>query len=166
MNPNRQSISSLLLRCAKCLRKEAGGSYHRSRLYATTSTPVSIDPNTVFTPKEEKELASQGKSPIGSRRRRAALATSPGIPFDQLPYQCFQEALKIISEQRAETVKKLEYEVEKIERMQKLVDEEGLHTTQRQAKIRDMTKHVNDLLIQADEHDPRIKMTFEDGLGM
>jgi large subunit ribosomal protein L35 len=155
------------------LRKEGTASY-QSRLFTTSSpiknndvvesttstTSISIDPNTVFTAKGEKELASLGKTPIGSRRRRAALASSPGIPFEQLPYQCFQEALKIVAEERAETVKKLEHELEKIGRMQKLVDEGGPNTAKRQAKIRDMTKYVNDLTIQADIHDPRIKTSL------
>ncbi|TQS38868.1 hypothetical protein Golomagni_00619 [Golovinomyces magnicellulatus] len=59
-----------------------------------------LDPNLVTSSREERQLMKLGISPIGSRRRRAAIKTSENIPFEKLPYLCFQEARKVLLDER------------------------------------------------------------------
>src|SRR5690349_22164019 len=58
------------------------------------------NPEVVSSRKGETALMKHGILPIGSRRRRAAIQSSPNIPFEQLPYQCFQEARAVLQADR------------------------------------------------------------------
>lgn len=82
------------------------------------------DPALVTSPRLERKLLKQGVAPIGSRRRRAALQSSANIPFEQLPYQCFQEARKVLLADREEKIKKITAMREKIARLQAIPTEE------------------------------------------
>ncbi|PHH74682.1 hypothetical protein CDD80_2900 [Ophiocordyceps camponoti-rufipedis] len=129
-------------------------------------TAADLDPNTV-PPRFEKDLMKQGLMPIGSRRRRAAIRT-PGndIPFEQLPYQTFQEALKIIAADRLEKIERIRIEAAKIARLEQK-DPETINGGQRakDQRLKDMRKEIEDLKILADINDPLVKKRFEDGLG-
>ena len=108
-----------------------------------------------------------GIFPVGSRRRRAALAQSPGIPFDELPYQCFQEARSILIADRAEKLKKIETERFRITRLQEM-DPNTFPggDVYKQRRLRSMMAELEKLKILADINDPNVKRRFEDGLGM
>ena len=108
-----------------------------------------------------------GRFPIGSRRRRAALSQSPGIPFDELPYQCFQEARKILIADRAEKLSKIEIERARIARLQE-VDPSTFPGGEmyKQRRLKSMIVELEKLKILADINDPNVKRRFEDGLGM
>lgn len=123
------------------------------------------DPELVTSPRLEKKLLKSGIRPIGSRRRRAALQTCPNIPFELLPYQCFQEARKIIQADREEKLKEIERQKQRIERLQALSDEEAGGANVKRSRLGGMQKHLNRLQILADINDPIIKKTFEDGKG-
>jgi large subunit ribosomal protein L35 len=125
------------------------------------------DPATVHVPRLERKLVRAGSFPIGSRRRRAALAHSPGVPFDELPYQCFQEARKILIADRAEKLKKIETERARIARLQE-VDPNTFPggDVYKQRRLRSMAEELEKLKIHADINDPNVKRRFEDGLGM
>ncbi|KIV87340.1 hypothetical protein PV11_02892 [Exophiala sideris] len=124
------------------------------------------DPATVFVPRLERKLSRAGKPPIGSRRRRAALAQSPGIAFDQLPYQCFQEARKILIEDRAEKLKKIETERARIARLQDVEPSTFPGgEVYKQRRLRSMQAELEQLKILADINDPNVKRRFEDGKG-
>jgi large subunit ribosomal protein L35 len=112
----------------------------------------------------------------GSKRRRAAIATSPQIPFEQLPYQCFQEALKLLKEDRAEKLEQIgKYRqriLRQVERNQAALAQAGddaarRHFLARGGKntVKRMTEHLTWLKVQADINDPAVKRRFEDGLG-
>lgn len=107
-----------------------------------------------------------GVMPIGSRRRRAAIKSSDNIPFEQLPYQCFQEALKILREDRAE---KLELIKKELLRISNLVAQDASKIkggeAQKERRLVSMRQHLEYLKIQADINDPLIKKRFEDGEG-
>ncbi|CZS97357.1 related to ribosomal protein YmL35 of the large subunit, mitochondrial [Rhynchosporium graminicola] len=126
----------------------------------------SFDPATVTNPSHEKKLMKSGVLPIGSRRRRAALKNSDDIPFEQLPYQCFQEARKVLAADRAEKMKMIA--TERL-RISKLVATDaanikgGEETKER--RLDSMRRHLEYLKIQADINDPLIKKRFEDGEG-
>src|SRR5204863_6360819 len=77
-----------------------------------------LDPNTTTAHWAERKLMRTGTPPVGSRRRRAALRTSQNVPFEQLPYQCFQEARKILQEDRQEKLQALAKEVAKNKRLE------------------------------------------------
>lgn len=109
----------------------------------------------------------KGLRPVGSRRRRAALQTSDNIPFEQLPYQCFQEARKILQEDREEKLKAIETERARILRLSEQ-DVSAVAGGEKKKPIRldSMRRHLEKLKILADINDPLIKKRFEDGEGM
>ncbi|EEP80175.1 conserved hypothetical protein [Uncinocarpus reesii 1704] len=124
-----------------------------------------IDPALVSSPRLERRLIRAGKFPIGSRRRRAALQDSLNIPFEQLPYQCFQEARKVLLEDRAEKLKQIETERGRLERLRAANAEDVGGEAQKQTRIKSMEKYLEKLKVLADINDPMIKRRFEDGLG-
>ena len=106
----------------------------------------------------------QGILPIGSRRRRAALQTTDSLPFEQLPYQCFQEARKVLIADREEKLKEIATTSEKIAKIQALPEEEQTkHSTY--ARLRALEVHLDRLKVFADINDPLVKKKFEDGQG-
>lgn len=131
-----------------------------------TATPI-YDPETVTSPKEERKLMKTGVFPIGSRRRRAAIRTSENIPFEQLPYQCFQEARKVLQADREE---KLQLIAKERLRISNLIatDPKSINGGEKfkQVRLDSMRRHLEYLKIQADINDPLIKKRFEDGQGM
>jgi len=122
---------------------------------------------TVTSKKGEKALMKSGVLPIGSRRRRAAIKSSDNIPFEQLPYQCFQEALKVLKVDREEKMKEIQTERLRISNLEAL-DSSKIKggEKEKQRRLQDMRKHLEWLKIQADINDPLIKKRFEDGEGM
>ncbi|KAL4957696.1 phosphatidylethanolamine-binding protein [Aspergillus filifer] len=124
----------------------------------------SPDPALVSSKRLEKRLMRQGILPIGSRRRRAALQGSDNVPFEQLPYQCFQEAQKVLRANREEKLKEIASTAEKIARIEALPEAERTkHSTY--AKLRALQHHVTKLQVLADINDPLVKKKFEDGKG-
>lgn len=129
------------------------------------STPV-LDPLTTSSKKGERALLRSGIRPIGSRRRRAAIRTSDNLPFEQLPYQCFQEARKILQADREEKLKAISTERGRIAR---LAEQDASNIkggeVQKQTKLDSMRRHLEYLKLMADINDPLIKKRFEDGQG-
>lgn len=133
---------------------------------STATTTKTYDPSTTSTRKGVRELLKRGIQPIGSRRRRAALSSSPNIPFEQLPYQCFQEARKILQADREEKLQQIETERGRITRFQARDASEFKGGEQEKlTKLDTMQKQVERLKILADINDPLIKRRFEDGMG-
>jgi large subunit ribosomal protein L35 len=141
----------------------------RSNDEATTETasfkPI-YNPETVTSSREERRLMKTGVFPIGSRRRRAAIRTSENFPFEQLPYQCFQEARKILQADREEKLKLIQ--TERL-RISNLIATDASNIAggerQKQTRLDSMNRHLEYLKIQADINDPLIKKRFEDGAG-
>ncbi len=132
-----------------------------------TSSPKVLDPLTISSPRGERALLRSGISPIGSRRRRAAIKSSDNIPFEQLPYQCFQEARKVLQADREEKLQLIEKERGRIARL----SEQDASTIpagekQTQTRLDSMRRYLEHLKILADINDPLIKKRFEDGEGM
>lgn len=125
-----------------------------------------LDPNTVATPRLERKLVrTTGQQPIGSRRRRAALQTSRNIPFEELPYQCFQEARKLLLADREEKLKQIEEERRRIAKAQTIPTEQYGGEYVKKGRLVRMRKYLEELKILADINDPVIKKRFEDGYG-
>jgi large subunit ribosomal protein L35 len=125
----------------------------------------SPDPATVFVPRLERRLTRAGTPPIGSRRRRVALQGASNIPFEQLPYQCFQEARKILLADREEKLKQIEVERARIARLKEADPELSGGELRKQNRLRSMSMTLEKLKILADINDPMVKKRFEDGLG-
>ncbi|KAL1872309.1 hypothetical protein VTK73DRAFT_1619 [Phialemonium thermophilum] len=125
-----------------------------------------LDPNTTTLRWAERRLIKAGTPPIGSRRRRVAIRTSQNIPFEQLPYQCFQEARKILNEDRQEKLAKIVEQNEKIQRLEE-TDASAFRGGEafKQRRLESMRRYVEQLKILADINDPLVKRRFEDGLG-
>ncbi len=108
-----------------------------------------------------------GVLPIGSRRRRIALRTSDNIPFEQLPYHCFQEARKVLQADREEKLQLIRTERLRISNlMAKDPSTVSGGEKTKQTRLDSMIRHLEYLKIQADINDPLIKKRFEDGDGM
>lgn len=126
-----------------------------------------LDPNLVYTRRDERRLIkTTGKEPVGSRRRRAALATlSPQLPFTQLPYQAFQEALKVLRTDRAEKLQQIETQRARIVRLEAQDAAVSGGEREKQHRLKSMRKYLEELKILADINDPVVKKRFEDGEG-
>ncbi|KAL2800520.1 phosphatidylethanolamine-binding protein [Aspergillus keveii] len=122
------------------------------------------DPALVSSPRLERRLMRQGILPVGSRRRRAALQNSDNLPFEQLPYQCFQEARKVLLADREEKMNDITATSEKISRIRALPEEE-LAKQSNVARLKALELHLENLKVQADINDPLVKKKFEDGQG-
>ncbi|KAG6020282.1 hypothetical protein E4U41_002892 [Claviceps citrina] len=126
---------------------------------------LDLDPNTVL-PEFESQLIKAGRMPVGSRRRRVAMRTTPGIPFEQLPYQAFQEARKILAADREDKLARIRDELDKIARLEGR-DASELVGGQRmkEVKLASLRREVERLKLLADVNDPLVKKRFEDGMG-
>ena len=130
-----------------------------------TKPEYALDPNTARTASKERRLLAQGIHPIGSRRRRAAVATSQNLPFEQLPYACFQEARKVLRADREDKLRQIEKERRRI-RAVRAKDAEAMGGVDRKrAMLGSMLKYLERLKVLADVNDPVIKKRFEDGDG-
>ena len=123
------------------------------------------DPLTVLVPRLERRLRKAGTPPIGSKRRRAALIDTPKVTFEQLPFQCFQEARKILQEDRAEKLKKIELERSRIARLKAADPAISGGEQRKQLRLKSMQTTLERLKILADINDPMIKKRFEDKMG-
>ncbi|USP78102.1 phosphatidylethanolamine-binding protein pebp [Curvularia clavata] len=130
-----------------------------------------LDPQMVENKKQERRLLRREHvQPVGSRRRRAALRRSAiqqatEIPFEQLPYQCFQEARKVLLEDRQEKIKEIETQQQRIKNLMDQDPSVSGGPAAKETRLRSMRKHLNDLIILADINDPVVKRKFEDGQG-
>ena len=178
----QQAPSKSLLRCMRSL-VISSHTEHASqpiRTFTTSSTSReqaqvesspkesfyrSPDPATVFVPRLERRLTRAGTPPIGSRRRRIALKDTGNVPFEQLPYQCFQEARKVLLADREEKLKQIETERARIARLREQDAEVSGGERRKQNRLRSMSITLEKLKILADINDPAVKRRFEDGLG-
>ncbi|KAF2222692.1 phosphatidylethanolamine-binding protein [Elsinoe ampelina] len=132
---------------------------------SSSSKPL-LDPALVHTPRLERKLLREtNQTPIGSRRRRAALRNAQQqLPFEQLPYQCFQEARKILAEDRAEKLEAIESTRARIERVKaQQVDAQNIGSKER--NLISLEQRLEKLKVLADINDPLVKRNFEDGTG-
>lgn len=114
----------------------------------------------------EEQLAGLLSPQLGSRRRRAALATTSDIPFELMPYQCFQEARKILAQDREEKIAKIVAETNKIKRLE-ATDASIFRGGEayKQRRIQSLRSYIEKLKLLADINDPLVKRRFEDGKG-
>ena len=130
-----------------------------------------LDPQMVENKKQERRLLRREHvQPVGSRRRRATLRRSamqqaPEVPFEQLPYQCFQEARKVLLEDRQEKIREIETQQLRIKNLTTQDPAVSGGPLAKAARLRSMKKHLNELIILADINDPVVKRKFEDGQG-
>ena len=88
------------------------------------------------------------------------------IPFDSLPYQCFQEARQILIQDRAEKLKQIETERARLQRTRNTDPSEiAGGEAAKEKRIKSMEAHLEKLKIYADINDPNVKRRFEDGKG-
>ena len=134
---------------------------------SSPSLPPILDPNTVSTSRQERKLLrTQGLLPIGSRRRRAALQSSDNVPFEQMPYQCFQEARKVLQEDRESKLAQIAEMWKRIAHWQNVPAEKCGGDYAKKGKLIQMHKYLDELKILADINDPVIKKRFEDNQGI
>ena len=125
-----------------------------------------MDPDTTTAHWAERKLLRMGTPPIGSRRRRAALRTSQNLPFEHLPYQCFQEARRILQEDRQKKIEAIQREMAKIRRLEETpADQIQGGEARKQMRLVSLRKQLEEYKILADINDPVVKRRFEDGAG-
>ncbi|KAI9830461.1 MAG: hypothetical protein M1826_004698 [Phylliscum demangeonii] len=130
----------------------------------STALDPALDPALVASGSGEK--ATKKTMPlIGSRRRRAALQTSDNIPFEQLPYQCFQEARKILQANREEKLGEIEEQRARLVKLQAQPTSSAVAERQKDNRVTSMQKRLEELKVLADINDPLVKKRFEDGEG-
>ena len=95
-----------------------------------------------------------------------AIQQTSAIPFDQLPYQCFQEAWKVLTADRAEKLVQIEKERQRILRLRE-TDPSQISggAVMKERRLKSMDDYLNHLKIFADINDPNVKRRFEDGKG-
>ncbi|KAL4891275.1 phosphatidylethanolamine-binding protein [Aspergillus ambiguus] len=157
--PGLQVQSTRAFQTSSLLREEVQSEAKSQPFYK------SPDPSLVTSPRLERRLLRQGIAPVGSRRRRAALQNSTNVPFDQLPYQCFQEARKVLLQDRDDKLKQIAAMSEKIARLEAVPTEQAGGEQVKKSKLRAMELHLDHLKILADSNDPLVKKKFEDGEG-
>lgn len=111
-------------------------------------------------------LSDGGPSLTGPRRRRALLrGETAGVPFEQLPYQCFQEARKILLQDREEKLQQIKTQRDRIARLKEA--DASIHggELRKRNRIFSMQRYLEELKIKADINDPMVKKRFEDGQG-
>lgn len=126
-----------------------------------------MDPDTVL-PEFEAQLIKAGRMPIGSRRRRMAIRSLPDepLPFEQLPYQAFQEARRILAADREDKLRQIREALGKIAWLEaRSADQVPGGEYMKETRLASLRRHLEDLKILADVNDPVIKKRFEDGLG-
>ncbi|MCJ1459494.1 hypothetical protein MMC28_009873 [Mycoblastus sanguinarius] len=169
-----------VLPALRCLRNPARRAPIPIRTFWTSSTrrneaieatatgpppPPPLDPNLVSTRREERQLMRTGVHPIGSRRRRAALQSSDNVPFEQMPYQCFQEARRVLQEDRVSKLTQIAEMRKRIAHWQNVPAADCGGENAKKGKLVRMQKYLEELKILADVNDPVIKKRFEDGMG-
>ncbi|KAA8568010.1 hypothetical protein MFRU_041g00710 [Monilinia fructicola] len=159
-----QNTQSLYL-SARSIRPFTSSTTFNAEVAAQKAPPSGLDPETVVRPENERKLMRQGIMPVGSRRRRAALKSSANIPFEQLPYQCFQEARKVLQADREEKLEMIAKERLRIKNLEAQDVSISGGERQKQTRLDSMRRHLEWLKIQADINDPLIKKRFEDGEG-
>ncbi|KAJ5719342.1 hypothetical protein N7493_007797 [Penicillium malachiteum] len=172
-----ERASKPLLQCLRnSYTRSIAGSHIQSRGFQSTSAVAdaqpessqpfhkSPDPSLVTSPRLERKLMRQGTTPVGSRRRRAALQNPGSLPFEQLPYQCFQEARKVLLGDRVQKLEEIESMRQKIARLEAQPVEAGGENS-RKSRLTAMQLHLENLKVLADINDPLVKRKFEDGLG-
>ncbi|TWU74867.1 hypothetical protein ED733_002503 [Metarhizium rileyi] len=148
-----------------CVVRTFATDVHAAAEVQEQASAADLDPATV-PPELEAQLIKAGKMPIGSRRRRVALRTTHNIPFEQLPYQAFQEARKILAADREDKLAKIRAELEKIARLEaKEPTEVKGGQKMKEIKLASLRREVERLKLLADANDPLVKKRFEDGLG-
>jgi len=87
------------------------------------------------------------------------------IPFEQLPYQCFQEARKVLLEDRQEKIKEIQTQQQRIKNL--IAQDASISggPAAKEHRLRSMRKHLDELIVLADINDPVVKRKFEDGQG-
>lgn len=94
------------------------------------------------------------------------LKEGQGVPFEQMPFQTFQEARKILATDREGKLRKIEAEKIKISNLERKPVEGGAQAESiKKGRLMAMRKHLEYLKVQADINDPVIKKRFEDRQG-
>ena len=134
---------------------------------AKSFDPSQLTPLNVATRNQEIQLKQhKGLTPIGSRRKRALAQLYPNsLPFEHLPYQCFQEARKVLAADREEKLQQISDMRARIARIQEVPAEAMGGDYVKKGRLVRMQKHLEELKILADINDPLVKKRFEDGEG-
>lgn len=124
-----------------------------------------MDPNTTTLAWAEKKLLKEGINPVGSRRRRAAVRQTPGIPFEQLPFHCFQEARQLLAADRAQKMEEIVHAYQKLKKVEAQPAKPGEEAF-KMKRLLSMRRELERLKVYADINDPAVQRKFEDGFGM
>ena len=126
-------------------------------------SPPPITPNTISTPPKERQISAYIKGP---RRRRGVILPFDAMPFEQMPYQCFQEARAVLAEERVRKLAEIETMKKRIARWQDVPASDLGGEYVKKGKLVRMQNYLEKLKILADSNDPVIKKRFEDGMGL
>lgn len=93
------------------------------------------------------------------------MKTSDNVPFEQMPYQCFQEARKILAADREDKLAQIAEMRKRIAYWQGVPAADIGGEYVKKGRLVRMQKYLEQLKILADSNDPVVKKRFEDGFG-
>ena len=93
------------------------------------------------------------------------MLSSDNVPFEQMPYQCFQEARAVLAEDRQRKLAEIAEMRKRIAFWQDVPASDLGGEYAKKGKLVRMHKYLEQLKILADVNDPVIKKRFEDGMG-
>ena len=128
-----------------------------------TAQSIPVNPASKKT-KRSQSLEPKDHTP-GSRRSKAAIKSSLNVPFEKLPYQCFQEARKVLQIDREQKMRQIQTERQRIARLSERDASEVGGEQQKSRRLESMRRYLEQLKILADINNPIVKKKFEDGHG-
>lgn len=160
-----KKVSAPLAVCSRCLRE---GFTQSSRGISTSSRlRAEAQVESISTPAVPLNFEPKNPRTSMRTRRRQAVIEQLGdaaIPFHKLPYQCFQEARKVLLEDREEKLKQIGLQRARMERL-KSQECAPQDEARKEHRIKSMRTALEELKIHADINDPLVKKKFEDGQG-
>jgi hypothetical protein len=134
---------------------------------AKHSLPRTVENVRLATKTTARRLRRRGLHQADTIRSRVAKLMTSNLPFEELPYECFQEALKVLRADREEKVAKIVETRRKIGVLEaRGFAEDEKAEKMRLKRLKSLEDYVGELEILADMNDPAVKRKFEDGTGM
>ncbi|KAF1814944.1 PEBP-like protein [Eremomyces bilateralis CBS 781.70] len=165
--------------CLRCIGRTSLSSSRSStwRAFSKASRQeASLNTTSSSSPPIEPTLTRQTSTPVTStplqtdpsestRRQAVRKELKDPIPFEQLPYECFQEARKILQADREEKLGQIEIQRGRIARLVEQDASVSGGNVAKRKRLESMRQRLEELKILADINDPLVKKRFEDGLG-
>ncbi|KAK6536482.1 hypothetical protein TWF281_000714 [Arthrobotrys megalospora] len=127
-----------------------------------SSPPPPVDTASSSTPQDVSQPPpSESAPPTSAGRRKAKSKHSDGSlhTIETMPFKCYQEALKVLRDDREEKLVKIAEQQKAIAGLKKLHN-----LTDTSPRIVKMQEYIDELKLNIDKNNPRIKYTYDNKL--